>query len=179
MRLNAIALALSLAAVHSVPAFALEQTPKSTDPLGALVAQGKYWQAHRRGDLAEQAWQKVLSVDANQADALYGMGIVLADRKDAAGAQQYLARLRAAAPNYAQLDELARRLGEHSARDQTIDDARRLAQSGQSAAATQQYERALAGAPAASWVSSLMASSLRLMPISFGATSGTNSNTRM
>ena len=149
MRLNAIALALSLAAAHSVPAFALEQTPKSTDPLGALVAQGKYWQAHRRGDLAEQAWQKVLSVDANQPDALYGMGIVLADRKDAAGAQQYLARLRAAAPNYAQADELARRLGEHSARDQTIDDARRLAQTGQSAAATQQYERALAGAPAA------------------------------
>jgi Tfp pilus assembly protein PilF len=149
MRLNAIALAASLAAAHCVPAFALDPTPKSTDPLGALVAQGNYWQAHRRGDLAEQAWQKVLSVDANQPDALYGMGIVLADRKDAAGAQQYLARLRAAAPNYARLDELARRLGEHSARDQTIDDARRLAQTGQSAAATQQYERALAGAPAA------------------------------
>jgi hypothetical protein len=83
----------------------------ANDPLKVLIDQGKYWQAHKRGDLAEQAWQKVLRIDPKQPDALYGMGIVLVDRKDGSGAQQYLARLRAVAPDYPSIGELARRLG--------------------------------------------------------------------
>ena len=51
-------------------------------PMQALVDQGKYWQAHGRGDLAEQAWEKVLRIDPKQPDALFGMGMVMADRKD-------------------------------------------------------------------------------------------------
>ena len=113
-----------------------------------LIDQGKYWQAHKRGDLAEQAWQKVLRIDPKQPDALFGMGMVLADRKDGSGAQQYLARLQEVAPNYPSIDELGRRLGETSSRDQTVNDARRLAQSGQSASAVQEYKRALEGKPA-------------------------------
>jgi cellulose synthase operon protein C len=117
-------------------------------PLAVLIDQGRYWQAHRRGDLAEQAWLKVLRIDPKQPDALYGMGIILSDRKDGSGAQQYLARLREAAPQYPNIDELGRRLGETSPRDQTVNDARRLAQSGQSASAVQEYQRAIAGKPA-------------------------------
>ena len=120
----------------------------ANSPLAVLIDQGRYWQAHRRGDLAEQAWQKVLRIDPKQPDALYGMGMVLADRKDGSGAQQYLQRLREAAPNYPNIDELGRRLGETSPRDQTVNDARRLAQSGQSASAVQEYQRALDGKPA-------------------------------
>ena len=90
----------------------------------------------------------MLRIDPKQPDALFGMGMVLADRKDGSGAQQYLARLRAVAPNYPSIDELGRRLGETSARDQTVNDARRLAQSGQSASAVQEYKRALEGKPA-------------------------------
>ncbi|WGS53749.1 cellulose synthase subunit BcsC-related outer membrane protein [Paraburkholderia sp. D15] len=153
MRLSALALslryALSVTAVCYVAMAApdaLAQAPK--DPLSVLIDQGKYWQSHQRGDLAEQAWLKVLRLDPKQPDALYGMGMVLADRKDGAGAQQYLARLKAVAPSYPNLDELGRRLGESSLRDQTVNDARRLAQSGQSASAVQEYQRALAGKPA-------------------------------
>ncbi len=120
----------------------------TTDPLAVLIDQGKYWQSHRRGDLAEQAWQKVLRVNPKQPDALFGMGMVLADRKDGSGAQQYLAQLRQVAPNYPNIDELGRRLGETSSRDQTVNDARRLAQSGQSASAVQEYKRAIDGKPA-------------------------------
>ncbi|WP_250500894.1 cellulose synthase subunit BcsC-related outer membrane protein [Caballeronia sp. GAWG1-5s-s] len=120
----------------------------TTDPLTVLIDQGKYWQSHRRGDLAEQAWQKVLRVNPKQPDALFGMGMVLADRKDGSGAQQYLAQLRQVAPNYPNIDELGRRLGETSSRDQTVNDARRLAQSGQSASAVQEYKRAIDGKPA-------------------------------
>ncbi|MDR8395707.1 cellulose synthase subunit BcsC-related outer membrane protein [Paraburkholderia sp. USG1] len=153
MRLSALALslrlALSLTAVCCVATAspdALAQASK--DPLNVLIDQGKYWQSHQRGDLAEQAWQKVLRIDLKQPDALFGMGMVLADRKDGAGAQQYLARLKAVAPNYPNLDELGRRLGESSLRDQSVNDARRLAQSGQSASAVQEYQRALNGKPA-------------------------------
>ncbi|MDR5857651.1 cellulose synthase subunit BcsC-related outer membrane protein [Caballeronia sp. LZ062] len=120
----------------------------AADPLTVLIDQGKYWQAHRRGDLAEQAWQKVLRVNPKQPDALFGMGMVLADRKDGSGAQQYLAQLRQVAPNYPNIDELGRRLGETSSRDQTVNDARRLAQSGQSASAVNEYKRAIDGKPA-------------------------------
>ncbi|MGF6963367.1 putative Zn-dependent protease [Paraburkholderia sp. WC7.3g] len=153
MRLNALAvslrIALAVGAVFCVAAAAPDALAQATkDPLSVLIDQGKYWQSHQRGDLAEQAWRKVLSIDPKQPDALFGMGMVLADRKDGAGAQQYLARLKAAAPNYPNLDELGRRLGQSSPRDQTINDARRLAQAGQSASAVQEYQRALTGKPA-------------------------------
>ncbi|MFM0322514.1 cellulose biosynthesis protein BcsC [Caballeronia glebae] len=130
----------------AAPVMAFAQT--AADPLNVLIDQGKYWQAHKRGDLAEQAWQKVLRINPKQPDALFGMGMVLADRKDGSGAQQYLAQLRQVAPNYPNIDELGRRLGETSSRDQTVNDARRLAQSGQSASAAQEYKRAIEGKPA-------------------------------
>ena len=144
--LSAFAQAASAAA--GATGAAASTSTAANAPLNVLIDQGRYWQAHRRGDLAEQAWQKVLRIDPKQPDALYGMGIILSDRKDGSGAQQYLARLRAVAPQYPDIDELGRRLGETSARDQTVNDARRLAQSGQSASAVQEYKRALEGKPA-------------------------------
>jgi len=148
MQFRAIALSVVITCVTGAGSVAHAQASPSPSPLATLIDQGKYWQAHRRGDLAEQAWQKVLSVDPRQADALFGMGMVLADRRDNVGAQQYLARLRAVAPDYPALDELGRRLGEVSQRDQTINDARLMAKTGQSAAAVQQYQQALQGKPA-------------------------------
>ncbi|HDR8936876.1 cellulose synthase subunit BcsC-related outer membrane protein [Burkholderia vietnamiensis] len=119
----------------------------ANDALKVLVDQGRYWQAHGRGDLAAQAWNKVLGVDPNQPDALFGMGMVLADRRDLDGARRYLEQLRRTAPGFARIDELASRLGESSARDAELGDARRLAQSGQSEQAVRQYQRALQGVP--------------------------------
>ncbi|MGX7003408.1 cellulose synthase subunit BcsC-related outer membrane protein [Caballeronia sp. KNU42] len=158
-----IALSLAAGCVANVPLTVFAQAASSAatagaggavgaaaanSPLAVLIDQGRYWQAHRRGDLAEQAWQKVLRIDPKQPDALYGMGIILSDRKDGSGAQQYLQRLREAAPQYPNIDELGRRLGETSPRDQTVNDARRLAQSGQTASAVQEYQRAIDGKPA-------------------------------
>ncbi|MDR5754252.1 MULTISPECIES: cellulose synthase subunit BcsC-related outer membrane protein [unclassified Caballeronia] len=147
IRAKRSALALGIAAAFAASAPAVVFAQAAADPLNVLIDQGKYWQAHKRGDLAEQAWQKVLRIDPKQPDALFGMGMVLADRKDGSGAQQYLARLREAAPNYPNIDELGRRLGETSSRDQTVNDARRLAQSGQSASAVEEYKRAIEGKP--------------------------------
>ncbi|GJH01792.1 cellulose synthase subunit BcsC-related outer membrane protein [Paraburkholderia terrae] len=141
-----IGVALTLGAGAAASAFAQAQ-PQPNDPMNVLIDQGKYWQSHKRGDLAEQAWLKVLRIDPKQPDALYGMGIVMSDRKDGAGAQQYLARLRQAAPNYPNIDELARRLGQSSPTDQAVNDARRLAQAGQQASAAQAYRQALGPKP--------------------------------
>jgi tetratricopeptide (TPR) repeat protein len=141
-----IGVALTLGAGAAASVFAQAQ-PQPNDPMNVLIDQGKYWQSHKRGDLAEQAWLKVLRIDPKQPDALYGMGIVMSDRKDGAGAQQYLARLRQAAPNYPNIDELARRLGQSSPTDQAVNDARRLAQAGQQASAAQAYRQALGPKP--------------------------------
>ena len=157
---RAIALSIAAGCIANVPLTVFAQAASSAatagavtgasanSPLAVLIDQGRYWQAHRRGDLAEQAWLKVLRIDPKQPDALYGMGIILSDRKDGSGAQQYLQRLREAAPQYPNIDELGRRLGETSPRDQTVNDARRLAQSGQNASAVQEYQRAIDGKPA-------------------------------
>jgi Flp pilus assembly protein TadD len=143
-----LAAALAFAGLATLALPPAVHAADSADPMKVLIDQGRYWQAHGRGDLAEQAWKKVLNLDPKQPDALFGMGMVLADRKDGGGAQRYLQQLRQVAPNYARLDELGRRLGETSPRDQTVNDARRLAQTGHSASAVQAYQQALQGQPA-------------------------------
>jgi cellulose synthase operon protein C len=143
---GALALTLALAGVVAFSHAPLAHA--ADDALKALIDQGKYWQAHGRGDLAEQAWEKVLRLDAKQPDALLGMGMVMADRKDGGRAESYLEQLRQVAPNYPGIDDLGRRLGQSSPRDQTVNDARRLAQMGKSASAVEQYQKALNGVPA-------------------------------
>ncbi|TKC81473.1 tetratricopeptide repeat protein [Trinickia terrae] len=143
----ALAALAASGAVHAADPSA-SAVPSGDTPLNVLVQQGKYWQAHRRGDLAQQAWLKVLRIDPRQPDALFGMGMLLADQKDGSGAQQYLARLRQAEPDYPGVDDLAARLGETSVRNQEINDARRLQQSGQAASAVQEYKQAMSGKPA-------------------------------
>ncbi|WP_250479909.1 MULTISPECIES: tetratricopeptide repeat protein [unclassified Caballeronia] len=92
-----------------------------TGPIARLIDQGTYWQAHQRGDLAEQAWRKILGVMPEQPDALLGMGLLSTDRRDIATAREYLAHLRRVAPNHARLDELAHRLGEWSAPERSVE----------------------------------------------------------
>ncbi|RQR49237.1 cellulose synthase [Burkholderia sp. Bp9126] len=142
VRSLALAGILTLAPLHAAHA-------ADPDPVKALIDQGKYWQAHGRGDLAEPAWKKVLRIDPRQPDALFGMGMALADRKDSGGAAAYLERLRQVAPDYPDVDTLSRRLGENSSRDENLNDARRLAQSGESVPAVRKYQQALNGKPAA------------------------------
>nr|WP_246025060.1 cellulose synthase subunit BcsC-related outer membrane protein [Paraburkholderia dinghuensis] len=138
-------LALTGGVALTLPPVVHAATP---DPLAALIDQGKYWQAHGRGDLAEQSWQKVLRINPKQPDALFGMGLVMADRKNGSAAEQYLAQLRQVAPNYPGIDELGHRLGQTSPRDQVVTEARQLAQAGKSASAVEDYRKALAGQPA-------------------------------
>jgi tetratricopeptide (TPR) repeat protein len=64
-----------------------------------LLEQGRYWQAHDKPDLAAQSWSKLLLAEPNQPEGLYGLGVVAVGRKQFPAAQEYLAKLRAVAPN--------------------------------------------------------------------------------
>ena len=134
----------ALSVTQAIPT-AFAQQLANSDPARLLIDQGNYWQANKRGDLAAQAWQKLLAINPNQPDALFGMGIVEADRGQMAQAQGYLDRLKKAAPNYASIGTLASRLGQPTPTDSKLADARQLAQSGKTGQAAQRYREALAG----------------------------------
>ena len=49
---------------------------ETSDAQMRLVEQGQYWQARDNAARASEAWEKVLRLDPNQIDALYGMGLI-------------------------------------------------------------------------------------------------------
>lgn len=86
------------------------------DPVRLLVTKGRYWQERGRGDRAADAWQKILRLNPNQPDALYGMGRMEADAGRAEGARAYLDRLRTVQPGSPLVARLAQTLDGSSAR---------------------------------------------------------------
>lgn len=139
LRRRALAIGLAATSMLPVAAHALQ-----VDAIRLLVDQGKYWQAHRRGDLAQQAWEKILRARPDNPDALWGMGMVEADQKHNDRAQSYLAKLRQVAPAYPGIASLASRLGGHTEQERDADEARHLANAGRTGAALERYRAALA-----------------------------------
>jgi tetratricopeptide (TPR) repeat protein len=94
-----------------------------------LLEQGRYWQAHDKPDLAAQSWSKLLQTDPNQPEGLYGMGTIAVGKQQFAMASEFLARLRAAAPNsrFVPLLEQELRLAVEPAKS-TLARARQMAQ---------------------------------------------------
>ncbi|CAD6555613.1 Beta-barrel assembly-enhancing protease [Paraburkholderia hiiakae] len=64
-----------------------------------LLEQGRYWQSHDKPDLAAQAWSKLLMADPKQPEGLYGMGLIAVGKRQFSVANDYLVKLRAAAPD--------------------------------------------------------------------------------
>ena len=52
----------------------------TSDVQARLVEQGQYWQGRANAQRAAEAWEKVLRLDPNQVDALYGMGFAASNR---------------------------------------------------------------------------------------------------
>ncbi len=117
---------------------------QQTDPVGVLIEQGQYWQSRGNGERAAEAWQKLLRIDATQADALYGLGVVELERNRPEAARDYLAQLRRAHPSSALVGRLdqAITLGGNT---RALEDARQLARSGEAGKAVAAYEQALDG----------------------------------
>ncbi|HEV3429154.1 MAG TPA: cellulose synthase subunit BcsC-related outer membrane protein [Paraburkholderia sp.] len=118
-----------------------------------LLEQGRYWQAHDKPDLAAQSWQKLLSTDPKQPEGLYGMATVAIGKKQFALANDYLAKLRAAAPDSRFVPQLEQdlRLAVEPGKS-TLAKARQMAQDAVNqndtkalAVAIAQYNKALGG----------------------------------
>ncbi|MCF3191406.1 BCSC C-terminal domain-containing protein [Pseudomonas bubulae] len=118
----------------------------TSDVQARLVEQGQYWQGRANAQRAAEAWEKVLRLDPNQVDALYGMGFASLKQNKPEQARQYLARLQALSPR----PWLAAQLEQDIALTDTqnkalLDEARRLVDSDQRDQATQVFAKLFAG----------------------------------
>ncbi|QSI30897.1 tetratricopeptide repeat protein [Variovorax sp. RKNM96] len=108
------------------------------DAGAALVEQGNYWQTQGRADLAEESWRKLLRVDPQSADAMYGMAQVELSRGNAEPARSWISRLRAAHPNDSRLARLTQQ-AQQPGQGGTLQRARAAARAGRAAEAVEFY----------------------------------------
>lgn len=142
-RLSTWLLAGAAGVALAVAAPASAQT--SQEAVATLVRQAAFWRERGRADLAQQALERALVADPRNADALAALARYAAEDGDAATAQRWAARLRAAAPNDPRLATLAQGAQRRQAEARDLPEARRLAQAGQTQAAVAAYRRAFGG----------------------------------
>ena len=87
-------LAMGLLASLMAPTAAWAQTGAEQ----TLLDQGQYWQERGDTERAGEAWQKLLRLNPQNAQALYGMALVELNAQRLEGAQRYLTQLQAAHP---------------------------------------------------------------------------------
>ncbi|HEY2254317.1 MAG TPA: cellulose synthase subunit BcsC-related outer membrane protein [Variovorax sp.] len=133
-------LGLAGAIAVAVPAQAQAQAEART----ALIEQGNYWQSMGRADLAEESWRKLLTVDPQSADAMYGMSQVELARGNADAARSWIARLHTAHPTDARGTPVPQQPGTPQT---DLQRARAAAQAGRVAEALQIYRRIFGGGP--------------------------------
>lgn len=114
--------------------------------LAALFDQANYWRLQNRPEMALRSYERILSIEPQNVDALKGAAEIQAEMGNRAAADQLLARLRQNAPasdprvGAANLSVRAANIDPAA-----INEARRLAQAGQQQAAIQQYQRIFGG----------------------------------
>ncbi|KAB0493614.1 cellulose biosynthesis protein BcsC [Pseudomonas vancouverensis] len=119
---------------------------ETNDAKALLVEQGQYWQARDNAARAAESWQKVLRLDPNQVDALYGMGLIGVKQSKPAQAQEYLARLQALSPRPWQAAQLEQDIALTDPQNiALLDEARRLADGDQRDQATVVFRKLFAG----------------------------------
>jgi cellulose synthase operon protein C len=115
--------------------------------VAALLDQANYWKLQNRPDQVIRTLERVLQVDARNADALSGIAEAQAQLGNTAQAQDALARLRATAPADPRTMQ-----ADAAVRTSTVDaaalaQARQLAAAGRNAEAVERYRQIFAGAP--------------------------------
>lgn len=114
--------------------------------IAALFDQASYWRLQSRPEQALRTYERILTIDPQNVDALKGAAELQAEMGNRAAADQLLARLRqSTAPSDPRLGEASL-----SVRASTIDqgalaEARRLAQNGQATHAVLAYQRLFGG----------------------------------
>jgi tetratricopeptide (TPR) repeat protein len=114
-----------------------------------LVEQGHFWQSQDKPKRASEVWHKLLLVDAQHPDALYGLGLIEVKKGNLAAAGGFLQRLQALQPlprQALQLEQDIRLAAPEN--QQLLDEARLLVEDSQRGKAAEVYRRALGGKPA-------------------------------
>lgn len=110
-----------------------------------LMEQGQYWQALGNQERAGEAWNKLLLIDPEQPQALYGLALLDLSRQNMTGARAYLARLKKN-PNGLYAAKLEQDIALRSPEGaKAFEAARIFAQQGELDKAIAQYNIALGG----------------------------------
>lgn len=141
-RRHAVAFGILAALIQNSSFAALNEAGK------ALLQQGQFWQAQDNPARATEVWKKLLLIDPQQADALYGLGMLELKAKRTAGANRYLDQLKQAHPGepLTLLLEQSIALQAGDAADQ-LEQARLLATAGDLDKAVPIYRQIFAGKP--------------------------------
>lgn len=135
-------LAMGLLASLMAPTAAWAQTGAEQ----TLLDQGQYWQERGDTERAGEAWQKLLRLNPQNAQALYGMALVELNAQRPEGAQRYLTQLQAAHPRSPLVSRLQESIRTGRSAPQ-IETARQQARSGQASQALSTYQAALGERP--------------------------------
>lgn len=142
---------------------------QSEDARTLLIEQGYFWQGQDKPERAAEVWNKLLLIDAQQADALYGLGLIAVKAERLPEAKTYLQRMQAQSPppRLALLLEQDIRLTD-PANIKLLDDARLLVEEGDRPRAAQVYRQALGGKPGQGQIGLEVYNNLAYVPQSWG-----------
>ncbi|MBP0494782.1 tetratricopeptide repeat protein [Pararoseomonas indoligenes] len=124
-----------------VPAAAADAGRSGPRGIAVLIDQANFWSAQGRPELAQQALDRLLTVDPNSSDVLLAAAEVAAQNGDRPTAEIYVARLRQMAPDSPQRAQAEVALRAASVDQAVLNEARNLAQAGQREAAMQRYRQ--------------------------------------
>jgi Flp pilus assembly protein TadD len=116
-----------------------------------LIEQGRFWDQRAQPKRAREAWERVLSADPKNAEALERLTVLNAQAGNPLQAQKYLDRLSAAAPNSPLLAQARQAMQAGAApaggKDSTLTAARNLAAARNYSGAVAAYREAFGGNP--------------------------------
>lgn len=112
-----------------------------------LLDKANYWRLKDRPDLAIQALTQLLYINPNQAEGLYQLGMLDVQQGKPADAKSALARLQKAAPDSPHIADLESAIRAGKVGPNELNEARKLAQSGQLTEAIQKYQQTFHGPP--------------------------------
>jgi len=141
-RHHAVAFGILAALINSSSFAALNDAGR------ALLEQGKYWQTQDDPARATEVWKKLLLIDPQQVDALYGLGLLELKAKRVTGASNYLAQLKQSHPGDPLTLQLEQAIALQAGKNpDLLDQARTQARSGELEKSVALYRQAFAGKP--------------------------------
>ncbi len=112
-----------------------------------LLDKANYWRLKDRPDLAIEALTKLLFLNPNQPEALYQFGMLEVQQGKMPEARGHLAQLQRVAPTSPRVADLENAIRAGRVGPNELNEARRLAQSGQMTEAIEKYQQTFKGPP--------------------------------